>query len=112
MGPSGWGSSSMSDLAFPKPQKRIKDARAIDSYRRTGKLCEGGCKKRPVHVHHIISRKSWRGGHDVPENLLNLDESCHRLWHTIGGKAWLRERAPFLSPDVVAKVRSALREEE
>lgn len=105
----------MEALAFPKPQKRVVDRRAVDSYAKAHPFCEvAGCKARRARLetHHIVSRKM--GGSDVPSNLLRL---CgfgghHTEWHTCGGREWFRRYESQLTDEAREKVRTALRIEE
>lgn len=100
-------------LAFPKPQKRIVDRKAVASYARNHPSCEvAGCKaRRSTHeTHHIVSRKM--GGSDVQSNLLRLCMNHHSEWHTRGGREFFRRYEMQLSDEARQKVRSALRLED
>lgn len=94
--------------AFPKPQRRVKDAKTVARYRAQHRVCECGCHgNRALEVHHIVSRKM--GGGDLDENLLVLTASCHAAWHTWGGREWFRRRETRMADDACAKIRAALR---
>jgi hypothetical protein len=95
-------------LKFPKPTPRVRDAKFIASYRSRIRQCECGCRSnRALEFHHIVSRKM--SGGDVESNALMLAAGCHARWHTIGGRAFYRERAGQMSDEARRKIEVALR---
>lgn len=54
----------------------LRDKRACQARNPDGSIC--GCKLW-THLHHIVPRS--QGGLSVPENLITLCSSHHRLWH-------------------------------
>ncbi len=66
---------------FPKPAKRIKSRKVLQQY--SHPKCELCGKWGTAVPHHIVFR-SQSGGHDMPENLINLCVDCHDDAHGKG----------------------------
>jgi 5-methylcytosine-specific restriction endonuclease McrA len=104
--------TELDQLPFAKPERRITDRKALESYARQHPCCEVmGCKARrsQLETHHIKSRKM--GGSDISSNLLRL---CgfgghHTEFHTVGGREWFRRYESRLPEDARAKIAAALR---
>ncbi len=97
--------------AVPKPAKRIVDPDAIREYIRTHPDCEVlGCRKPPCpEPHHLIGRKNYRKGDDVPSNLIRLCKPMHELYHSNGPRLWLATFGRHLTADTLGKVERAAR---
>jgi 5-methylcytosine-specific restriction endonuclease McrA len=65
---------------FPKPQKRIKDPKALQQARKP--YCEMCYKWGNTEPHHIVFRS--QGGHDTTDNLISLCIECHNDAHGKG----------------------------
>lgn len=95
--------------AFPKPEKRIRDPKALAAYKRAHPICQACGKRRADDVHHLRSRQM--GGSDIPENLVSLDRRCHQEWADVGKtrREWLAKYERTMTAETIAKVRAALR---